>query len=152
MGGGREWPYKNVKPRIIAEKYIASLGHPDSIEYKTTCFDGKVGFVTICTGIAHAEFSQRTNDSFDINKNHMPWYAFYKNAEKMPEIPDQWDELIEICEKLSEGIPTVRVDTYIIDGTIYFGELTFYTWSGFLKFSPPEWDEKLGHYIKIPKE
>lgn len=60
----REWPYKNVKPRIIAEKYIDSLGNPDSIECKATCFDGKVGFITICQGPAHVKFWKRTNNHF----------------------------------------------------------------------------------------
>lgn len=147
---GREWVYKNIKPRIIAEKYIDSLGKPDSVEYKTTCFNGKVGFVTICTGIAHSDFELRTNDHYDVDFHHMPWYVNYKNADVPPKKPEQWDELIAICEKLSKDIPYVRVDTYIIDGQIYFGEMTFYTWSGFMKFNPPEWDLKLGEMLVLP--
>ena len=146
----REWPYKNVKPRIIAEKYIDSLGKPESIEYKVTCADGKVNFVTICTGIAHDAFELRTNDHYDVNFNHMPWYAIYKNAKTQPHKPEQWEELISFCEKLSEGIPSVRVDTYIVDGQILFGEMTFYTWGGNIIFTPPEWDEKLGSLITLP--
>lgn len=126
----REWAYKNVRPRIIAEKYIPSLGNADSIEYKTTCFDGKVGFVTICQGPAHVEADKRTNDSFTPDFKHMPWYAFHKNAAVLPEKPAQWDALIAFCEKLSKDIPVVRIDCYIVDGKIYYGEYTFYTWGG----------------------
>lgn len=148
----REWPYKNVQPRIIAEKYIDSLGKPESIEYKISCFDGKVGFLTICGGIAHAEYEKRTNDHYDVNFNHMPWWTNYKNAKIPPEKPKQWDKLIELSEILSKDIPYVRVDFYVIDGEIFFGEFTFFTWSGIMKFNPPEWDNILGNYIKLPLE
>ena len=150
--GGREWPYKHVKPRIIAEEYIPSLGNPDSIEYKSTCFGGKVGFITICIGPAHVELWKRTNDSYTTDFQHMPWWAYYKNAKVEPEKPEQWEELIELSEKLSAGIPEVRVDFYIINGKVYFGEFTFYTWSGFLHFQPDEWDRKLGDMIVLPEK
>lgn len=149
--GGREWPYKNVKPRIIAEKYISTLGKPDSIEYKTTCFNGKVEFVTICTGIAHSDYSKRTNDHFDANFNPMPWWTYYKHASVTPNKPKEWEDLIMLCEKISKDIPYARVDAYIIDDQIYFGEITFFTWSGYLKFNPEEWDEILGKRLLLPE-
>lgn len=148
--GVREWPYKDVKPRIIAEKYIKELGHPDSIEYKTTCFNGKVKFVTICTGIAHAKFEERSNDSYTTDFEHMPWYAYYKNSSVKLEKPKEWEELISVCEKLSVGVPYLRVDCYIIDGQILFGEMTFYTWGGMMKIEPSEWDRKLGEMLELP--
>lgn len=148
--GGREWQYKEIKPRIIAEPYISSLGKTDSIEYKTTCFDGKVGFVTICTGIAHSDYELRTNDHFDPNFNRMDWWTYYKPAKVTPEKPEQWEELLSICEKLSEGFPYARVDSYIVDRKIIFGEITFTTWSGHMKFNPPEWDLKLGQMLHLP--
>lgn len=148
---GREWVYKDIKPCILAEKYIDSLGKPDSVEYKLSCFGGKVGFVTVCQGIAHSDYSVRKNDHFDINFNHMPWYAYYENAVVRPSKPEQWDEMIEVAEKLAKGIPYVRVDLYVINGKVFFGEMTFYTWSGFIEFTPKEWDEKLGEMIRLPK-
>lgn len=147
----REWPYKNVKPRIIAEAYIDTLGKPDSIEYKVTCFNGKVGFVTICKGIAHSSFDVRTNDSYTVNFEHMPWYAYYKNSTDEIRKPECWNELISLSEKLAVNIPYVRVDWYIEDGQLYFGEMTFYTWGGFIEFTPPEWDLKLGECLRLPK-
>lgn len=99
----REWPYKNVKRRIIAEKYIDSLGKRDSIEYKITCFHGKVGFVTICKGIAHAGFDDRYNNHYDVDFNQLHWYAHYKEAPDKIEKPEQWDELIRLAEILAGG-------------------------------------------------
>lgn len=146
----REWAYKNVRPRIIAEKYMEYLGRPDSVEYKVTCFNGKADFVTVCSGRAHGTFDERTNDTFDMNFNHMPWYAYYKNAKECPKKPAEFDELIRISEILSKNIPVLRVDSYIIDGVVYVGETTFYTWGGFVEFNPPEYNEILGKKIILP--
>ena len=149
---GREWVYKNIKPRIIAEKYIPTLGNRDSIEYKLTCFDGEVKLITICQGIPHDSLDSRTNDHYDRDFNRLDWYAYYKNPVVPNEIPEQMPEMIEIAEKLSKGICQVRVDFYIIDGQIYFGEMTFYTWGGYIEFVPPERDEIMGSYIKLPEK
>ena len=149
----REWPYKNVEPRIIAEPYLDSLGREESLEFKFTCADGKLCFGTICHGIAHAKLSQRFNDSYDKDFNLMPWYAFYKMSDNpLTEKPKHYDKMVELAEKLSEGIPSVRVDFYVHNDQIYFGEFTFYTWGGFLQFTPDEWDKKLSKYIKLPNE
>lgn len=147
----REWPYKHVMPRIIAEPLIEGLGDLDSVEYKVTCFNGKVAFVTICRGIAHAGFDDRTNDHFDRNRQKMDWYTYYKPAKETPEIPKEWDQIVEFSEKLAKDIPYIRVDMYIINGKILFGEMTFFTWGGYLRFEPIEWDLKLGEMLELPK-
>lgn len=148
----REWPYKDVKHRIMAEPFVEGLGNLSSVEYKTTCMNGKVAFITICTGIAHDSFDKRWNDHFDSNFNKLNWYVNYKPAPRTPQKPKQWDELINFCEKLCGDFPYVRVDTYIIDGTIIFGEFTFFTWAGFMNFEPPEWDLRLGQMLKLPMD
>lgn len=150
--GGREWPYKHVKPRIIAEPLIEQLGKPESLEYKTTCFNGKVAFVTICSGIAHSAYELRKNDHFDANFNKMDWYVNYKPAPVTPHKPDQWQEIIDFSETMAKDIPYLRVDSYIINGQLIFGEMTFYTWGGFMHFEPKEWDLKLGQMLELPKE
>jgi len=149
---GREWAYKNVKPRILAEKYIDSLGKPESVEYKITCMGGHVEFVTVCGGIAHAEYEQRSNDHFTRDWQRMPWYARYKPTGKEIKKTPEIDKMIELSEALSKGIPQVRVDWYVHDGQIYFGEFTFYTWSGWPHFTPEEWDLKLGKNFILPEE
>ncbi len=152
QGNGREWVYKDVKPRILAEKYIPSLGHRDSIEYKITCCGGKASMITVCTGIAHSDFADRNNDHFDRDWNQLPFYAYYKSSGKKIDPPKELDQMVECVEKLSQGIPQVRVDGYIIDGTWIFGEMTFYTWNGFIEFVPKEWDEILGSWIELPEK
>lgn len=146
----REWAYKDVPRRIIAEKYIPTLGNPDSLEYKLTCFDGQVKIITVCRGVPHASFDARTNDNYDRDGNHLPWYAFYKNAAVEPGLPPQIGQIVEYAEKLTAGIPQVRCDFYLIDGQVYFGEFTFYTWSGLVVFEPPEWNGIMGSWIHLP--
>ena len=68
------------------------------------------------------------------------------------EKPEQWEQLIEFSEKLSKGVPYLRVDFYIIDGIVCFGEMTFFTWAGFIEFTPPEWDIILGERLKLPEK
>lgn len=146
----REWPYKNVQKRIIAEKYMPSLGNIDSEEYKITCCNGKVKVFTVCRGVPHSDYALRHNDNFDRNFNRQKWYAFYTPSDKPVEKPAKFDEMIELAEKLAEGIPTVRVDFYVIDGQIYFGEMTFFTWAGFIKFTPESQDTVMGKWIDLP--
>lgn len=148
----REWPYKNVKPRIIAEKYEPSLGNVGSEEYKLTCCDGEVKAITVCGGVPHADYSLRSNDTFTKDWKRQDWYAYYKPKGGDIKKPTQMDKIIEMSEELSKGIPYIRIDWYIIDGKPYFGEFTFYTWAGFLRFTPPEWDKKMGDWIKLPNK
>lgn len=148
---GREWPYKDVKRQIIAEPLIESLGSLSSVEYKLTCFDGKVKNVTLCTGIAHDTFDVRCNDNYDRDLNHLDWWAYYHNAPSEPPMPEQIHDMIRFAEALSAGIPTVRVDFYLVDGRVLFGEMTFYTWSGFIEFTPPEWDGVMGSWLSLPE-
>ena len=69
-----------------------------------------------------------------------------------PKKPEHLDKMIELAEKLSEGIPTLRCDFYEVNGKIFFGELTFFHWGGFVKFDPDEWDYRLGSWIKLPRK
>jgi hypothetical protein len=148
--GNREWPYKNVKPRILAEKFESSLGKDDSVEYKMTCFNGRTVFGTICKGPAHVKLRQRSNDFYDRDFEFMPFEVFNRNSEKpIKEKPVFWDELVSISDKLSKGTKYLRVDFYVINEKPVVGELTFFTWGGFIKFYPPEWDRKLGDMLKI---
>jgi len=146
----REWAYKNVKPRVIAEQYVESLGKADSVEYKLSCGNGKVGVITVCIGIPHSTLDVRTNDHFDEEWNRLPFYAVYKNSNKDIARPKQMDDLIKFSKILSEGIPHLRVDWYVVDGHIYFGEMTFYTWAGYMQMVPDEWDTILGDMIELP--
>lgn len=141
---GREWAYKNVKPRIIAEKYMED-GNNRLVDYKFFCFNGKVEFMFIATGRG----SDLRFDFFNRNFVHLNTTNGVKNADVVPSKPINYDEMIKIAEKLSAGIDNVRVDLYDIDGRIYFSELTLYHNGGMVAFEPYEMDVELGRKFVI---
>lgn len=105
---------------------IPTLGKSESIEFKLSCFNGEVKFVTVCRGIAHAGFDDRFNDHYTKSWEKLDWYVYYKPSGLDFPKPDYMDNIIEYSEKLSAGIPYVRVDWYYSDGKLYFGEFTLY--------------------------
>lgn len=146
---GREWPYKNVHPRIIAEKYMADEFEKELKDYKMMCFNGKVLCSFVCT-------ERYSNDGlkvtfFDKDWKVMPFERHYPKSKKIIEIPKKYDEMIYLAEKLAKNIPFVRVDFYEIEERIYFGEITFYPGNGMEEFSPEEWDYKLGSWLDLSK-
>lgn len=145
---GREWPYKNVKPRILIEKYMEEMGKEELTDYKLMCFNGKVRCSFVCL---NRYSSKGLNvDFYDINWNKMSFERHYKNSNVILEKPKNYKMMIELAEKLSHNIPFVRVDFYEINNKLYFGELTFYPGSGFEEFKPEKYDEILGNMIKLP--
>lgn len=146
----REWPYKNVKPRIIAEKYLADANTYELRDYKFFCFDGEVKALFIASERQKID-GETKFDFFDSEFNRLPIQNGHPNAEKLPECPKCFEEMKRLAASLSIGIPHLRVDLYEVDGKVYFGELTFYHWSGMVPFEPEEWDYKFGSWIKLPK-
>lgn len=149
--GMREWPYKNVKPRIIAEQYMEDEQTKELRDYKFFCFDGEVKALFIATE-RMKEGEETKFDFFDENYNHLPFTNGHPNAEVLPKKPVCFDEMKVLAAKLSKGIPHVRVDFYEVNGKVYFGEMTFFHWSGFTPFVPEEWDYKFGSWIKLPNK
>lgn len=144
---GREWPYKNVKPRIIAEQYMVDESGIELKDYKLFCFHGVPQALFVAT-------DRETNtrfDFFDMNFNHLPLKNGHENAEKKINKPAGFAQMKKLAETLSAGIPQVRVDFYDINGKVYFGEMTFFHWSGFVPFEPGEWDKVFGDWIKLQK-
>ena len=82
--------------------------------------------------------------------NHLPVLNGHPNADVYPSKPDNFSEMLTVAKQLSKGIPHVRVDLYNIKGKIFFGELTFFHWSGMTPFEPREWDYEFGKYFKLP--
>jgi len=148
--GNREWPYKNVPPQIIAEKYMTDTLTAELRDYKFFCFDGMVKALFIATERAN-ETEETKFDFFDENFQHLPFTNGHPNAAKLPEKPKRFELMKELAAKLSKGIPHVRVDFYEVDEKVYFGELTFFHWSGLVPFNPPEWDQKVGDWITLQK-
>ena len=145
---GREWQYKNVKPRIISEKYMEDSKTSELRDYKFFCFNGEAKMLFIATDRQKKD-EETKFDFFDMDFNLLPFTNGHPHASVVPKKPKCFDEMRILAEKLSVGIPQLRVDFYEVNGKVYFGELTFFHWGGMMPFDPPEWDEKIGQWIDI---
>lgn len=146
----REWVYKDVKPLVLAEKYMEDRSSNQLTDYKFYCFNGEVKFLYISTGLE--DHSTARIGFYDLDFNKMKFRrSDYALPEKDPIKPQNFDKMIEIAKKLSHDIPFIRVDLYNINDKIYFSELTFYPCSGYMPFEPEEWDYKLGQLIELPE-
>jgi len=157
----KEWPYKNVKKKIICEKYmtdshvknVLKCENDGLIDYKFYCFNGEpkflyVGFANIVDGVKHDLLTYLT-----LDWNTPPF--FRDDHPTLPNIPPKpacLDDMIKYASILAEGIPFVRVDFFVIDNIVYFSEFTFSPGAGFSKFSPDEWENRLGEWIQLSEK
>lgn len=147
----REWPYKYVKPRILVEKYMEDNKTGELRDYKFFCFDGVVKALFVASE-RQKKGVETKFDFFDDEYNHLPIINGHPNAIFVPEKPSRFEDMKVLASKLSKGFPHLRVDLYEMNGKIYFGELTFFHWSGMVPFEPLEWDYKFGEWIHLPKK
>ncbi len=143
----REWQYKDIVPRIFAEEYLDD-GKTFLTDYKFFCFNGKPVFM-------YVEEETATNPTqviMDMDYKMLPFFMEDSRTEKIPEKPVLFEQMKSVAEKLSDGVPFLRVDLYCINGTVFVGEMTFYHYGGFIPFKPVEWDEKLGSMLELPKK
>lgn len=145
---GREWPYKDVKPRIIVEELLEDTKFNDLRDFKFFCFNGKVK----CFKVDFDRFVDHRANYYDPDFNLLP---FGENEcppkyEVIIERPKNFDKMLEMAEILAKDTSFLRVDFYNIDGKIYFGEMTFFPASGFGTFTDDRWDEKMGNWIELP--
>ena len=153
----REWPYKNVKPRVIAEEYVVDHDENNTygslIDYKFHCFNGEPKFLYISTCDISEGRKGVVNMSFvDTDWNPTPFYRTdHAPVTITVKKPERFGEMKAIAEELSRGIPFVRVDMYSVNDRILFSEMTFTPGAGYGFFSPPEWEEKMGDWIVLPK-
>ncbi len=144
---GREWPYKNVKPRIIIEKYMEDSNKSDLIDYKLFCFNGIPKIVLVCS--ERFLSNNMCETWFDMNWKLIDMTESGHRVDSTISKPKQLKKMVELSKKLSKNIPFIRVDWYEIGDKLYFGELTFYPASGFEKFEPKEWNKKIGDMLSI---
>ena len=148
--GCREWPYKNVKRKIIAEKFMNNTNGDDLVDYKLFCFNGVPKMIMINSGRFSEEGTK--TDMYNTNWEHLDMQdGHYPFAGDVFQKPDNLDEMIKIAMKLSQGIPFLRVDINVWDGELYFGELTFFHSAGFECFQPEKWDVDIGNWLTLPK-
>lgn len=143
----REWPYKNVKPRIIAEKYIEDEKDKELRDYKLYCFNGEPYRLLVITNRYKGE---AYFDYFDMDYKHLELKNhWHPNACAIPHKPIKFEEMKNLARKLSCDIPHVRVDFYEANGQIYFGEMTFFAMGGYLILHPDQWEEEWGNKIVL---
>lgn len=145
----REWPYKNVPRKIIAEKFMKDDVNPLLTDYKFYCFQGEPKFLYVSYGMSN-------HDSASLSYVTLDWKPApfkrpdYLEYDILPPKPKTFDKMLDIAKCLSSDIPFVRVDLYEINGQPYFSEMTFFPGGGMTPFKPQEWDWKLGEYLQIP--
>ena len=147
---GFEWPYKNVPPRVIAEKYMEDTKTKELRDYKFFCFNGVVKAMFIATE-RQKEGEDVKFDFFDADFNHLPFKQGHENAPVMPEKPHCFDEMKKLAAVLSQGLVQVRVDFYEVDRKVLFGEMTFFHHGGWTRFDPHEWDTTFGKWVVLPQ-
>ena len=147
----REWPYKAVKHRIIAEKFMVDSESAELSDFKIHCFNGEPKFILVCRD----RYSGKglTEDFYDTDWNHMTIRRpKHPNADTPMQKPAELDEMLRLARVLAKDVPFARTDFYIVNHKIYFGELTFFPASGMTPFIPNEWDITFGQWLKLPFE
>ncbi len=147
----REWPYKDVPRKIIAEQYMENGKGEDLVDYKFFCFNGEPKFVYISQGLSNHHTARISYVWLDWKP--MPLQRTdYKQFEVLPPEPQKIDEMIKMSKVLSDDIPFARLDFYEIKGQVYFGEITLFPGGGFTEYSPQEWDKTLGDWLILPNK
>ena len=151
---GREYPYKNVRPRIICEKLMKDEKSKDIVDYKFFCFDGKPRVLFFASERFTSKDKVAKFDFYDMNLNHMPIKSADHENSTVPLTLSaaNFAKMKELCGILSAGYPHVRVDLYVINNKIYFGELTFHHDGGFVNLEPDEWNTTFGNWIHLPTD
>ena len=146
ISAGREWAYYDVPNKIIIEELLEDTDNPYGgvNDYKFICFNGKAYCVVVDVG--RMTFHQR--NFYDMNWERIDVESDHENFEPDVQKPVGFEQMVEIAQKLSKGFPFVRVDLYNVGGKIYFGELTFYPWSGYVQYKPDSFDFELGEQFK----
>ena len=142
----RQWAYKDIKPRIIAEKFLLDESGVELKDYKIFCFGGDPKIIQVDSD----RYTSHKRDFYSVEWKLLPITTGFPSIPGGIEKPSCLELMLELAKKLSAGKIHVRVDLYVINGNIYFGELTFYHGSGFRKFDQPEWDRAFGDWMTLP--
>lgn len=142
-----EWCYKDIKPKIIAEKYIEQMDGR-LLDYKIFCNNGSPNFLFVAID---RDTDLRFN-FYDIDFHKLPFKQHYDNSDKNINQPKFFDKMLCISRILAKDFIHCRVDFYILGNKLYFGEITFYHFAGLERFDPPIWDKKLGDLLILPTQ
>lgn len=148
----REWPYKNVKPRIFAEMFLNQNGSTVAIQdYKFFTFNGEPKLMYIASGRDYAKKEKQVvyADFFDMEYSHVDLCIDHDNAPELPVKPQNFNRMVECARKLAQGTKHLRVDFYEVNGQMYSGELTFFHCGGLYEFKTKQWDKTMGDWIRL---
>lgn len=155
----REWPYKNVPRRIAGEQFMVDEANHDTgkalTDYKVFTFNGEPKLIYVYQSAHTDQSSKPVNtycDVFDLDWNILPILQNFGNDPNTPTKPHNLEKMLDLSRKLADGTPFLRVDMYEINGKVYVGEMTFYSWAGFEPFHPEEWDYTLGSWLELPNQ
>ena len=143
VSSGREWAYTGIKQsRIIAEQLLVNKGHPEAgvEDFKILCFHGEPKYVIVDKDRYtdhHRNFYNTKWERVNVTTDHEQFETPYP-------CPKNFEVMLQVARRLSEDFPFVRVDLYNVEGKVYFGELTFYPWTGYVQFKPDSFDFELG--------
>ena len=143
-----EWVYKDIKPKIVVEKLIKTCDGKVPKDYKVFCFHGEPKYIMVASdrGKGTTKF-----DYFDMEWNHISVLNHYPNSEDSLQRPEELENILEYSKILSAGFPHMRVDFYIEQGKVIFGECTFFHSAGNGAFEPVEFDYEMGKYLDLSK-
>lgn len=147
---GREWAYSQGKPKIIIEQLLEDPNSTDGsvFDYKILCFNGNPEYIVLDID----RFTGHKRNIYDTSWNDLEIESDCPCAKGITfEKPVNYDKMLNIAKMLSEDFPAVRVDLYNIEGKIYFGELTFFPWSGYVSYNPDSFDFEMGSKFKLPE-
>lgn len=148
-GLGREWAYKDITPKIIVEEYLEDETNPfEGInDYKFIYFNGKAEYIVFDVD----RFKDHKRNIYDTEWNNMNVSTDHDSIDIEVEKPEGLEQMLKVANMLAKDFPCVRVDLYWVNGKVYFGELTFYPWTGYVKFDPDSFDFTLGDKFLLPK-
>ena len=146
---GREWAYSCVKPKIIVEQLLEDSATSDGSvnDYKFLCFNGKPEYIVLDVD----RFTNHKRNIYDIQWNDLHVASDCPCADGIYAPPENLSEMLHIAEQLCEGFPAVRVDLYSVGKKVYFGELTFFPWSGYVQYTPDSFDYEMGKKFILPE-
>jgi hypothetical protein len=143
---GREWAYKDIRPRVICEKFLTDDEGHIPCDYKLFCFHGEPRFVQVDTD----RFTNHRRDLFDLEWKLLPFQYSYPATDAPISKPRQLETMVSLARALSEGFPFVRVDFYSMGERVVFGEMTWYPEGGLGRFHPEEYDLEVGRALTLP--
>ena len=146
----REWQYRDMPHRLIVEDFLADEDGGIPSQYQFFCFR-RADEQTILVQVDFDEHTNHRRDYYDLDWKRLPFTSRVPNSGREAPRPDRLDDMVDVVRRLAEDFPFVRVDLYLVQNRIYFGELTFTSGGGMSSFEPEDWDRKLGEWIGLPE-